>query len=143
MAHGTRVNNTAYGVTGGKCLVGGTEYNILGGRTLIDGTGYSIKFTPSLTVRVKVEFHVYGANNEELRIYIDGHSYYQVVSVQGLATGEAKDYNFEYNTGIKIGFAARKDYTDVLVLDPVEFSHVGAVTLTIFGFATKFEEGLI
>lgn len=42
MAHGTRINGTAYGVTGGKCLVGGTAYSIKKGRTLIGGTGYDI-----------------------------------------------------------------------------------------------------
>lgn len=44
MAHGTRVNGTAYGITGGKCLVGGTGYKIKKGRTLIGGTGYDITF---------------------------------------------------------------------------------------------------
>lgn len=42
MAHGTRINGAAYGVTGGKCLVGGTAYSIKKGRTLIGGTGYDI-----------------------------------------------------------------------------------------------------
>lgn len=44
MAHGTRINGTSYGITGGKCLVGGTEYSIKKGRTLIGGTGYDITF---------------------------------------------------------------------------------------------------
>ena len=44
MAHGTRINGTAYGVTGGKCLVGGTAYSIQGGKTLVNGTGYDIAF---------------------------------------------------------------------------------------------------
>ena len=48
MAHGTRINGTAYGVTGGKCLVGGTEYGIKKGRTLVDGTGYNVKFTSQI-----------------------------------------------------------------------------------------------
>ena len=48
MAHGTRINGTAYGITGGKCLVGGTEYAIKKGRTLIGGTGYDISFGPEL-----------------------------------------------------------------------------------------------
>lgn len=48
MAHGTRVNSTAYGIAGGKCLVGGTEYSIKKGRTLIGGTGYDIQFGPPL-----------------------------------------------------------------------------------------------
>lgn len=44
MAHGTRINGTAYGITGGKCLVNGTAYSIKKGRTLIGGTGYDITF---------------------------------------------------------------------------------------------------
>lgn len=42
MAHGTRINGTAYGIDGGKCLVNGTSYSIQGGRTLVNGTGYDI-----------------------------------------------------------------------------------------------------
>lgn len=44
MAHGTRINGTAYGVTGGKCLVGGTAYSIKKGRALVGGTGYDVAF---------------------------------------------------------------------------------------------------
>ena len=44
MAHGTRINGTAYGIDGGKCLVNGTSYSIQGGRTLVNGTGYDIAF---------------------------------------------------------------------------------------------------
>lgn len=44
MAHGTRINSTAYGIAGGKCLVNGTSYSIQGGRTLVNGTGYDITF---------------------------------------------------------------------------------------------------
>lgn len=54
MAHGTRVNNTAYGITGGKCLVGGTEYSIKKGRTLVGGTGYDIAFGWPTRVYVNV-----------------------------------------------------------------------------------------
>ena len=52
MAHGTKINGTAYGITGGKCLVGGTAYGIKKGRTLIGGTGYDITFGPETTVTV-------------------------------------------------------------------------------------------
>lgn len=54
MAHGTRINGTAYGVTGGKCLVGGTEYSIKKGRTLIGGTGYDVAFGGPTRVDVQV-----------------------------------------------------------------------------------------
>ncbi|HIR50292.1 MAG TPA: hypothetical protein IAA53_03250 [Candidatus Avoscillospira avicola] len=142
MAHGTLIGGASYGISGGKCLVDGTEYGIKKGRTLVDGTGYDVKFTPSLTVRVKVEYHVYGADNEELQIYLDGHSYYQVVPVHGISVGETKDYNFEYSTGIKVGFSARKNRTDVFSLAPAEYSHVSSITLILQSFATRIEEGL-
>lgn len=142
MAHGTKVNGSSYGITGGKCLVGGAEYSIKKGRTLVNGTGYDVGFTPSLTIRVKVEYHVSGADNEELQIYLDGHSYYQVVPVHGISAGETKDYNFEYSTGIKVGFSATKNRTDVFSLAPAEYSHVSSITLILQSFATRIEEGL-
>lgn len=52
MAHGTKINGTSYGVTGGKCLVGGTEYSVQKGRTLVGGTGYNIQFKPFTTVEL-------------------------------------------------------------------------------------------
>ena len=54
MAHGTRINGTAYGITGGKCLVGGTTYSIKKGRTLISGTGYEILFSKPTEVFVNL-----------------------------------------------------------------------------------------
>lgn len=42
MAYGTKVDGTAYEITGGRCLVGGTAYAITGGRCLADGTAYDI-----------------------------------------------------------------------------------------------------
>ena len=50
MAHGTRINGTAYGITGGKCLVNGTTYSIKKGRTLIGGTGYDVNFAKETKV---------------------------------------------------------------------------------------------
>lgn len=38
MAHGTRINGTSYGITGGKCLVNGTAYSIKKGRVFINGS---------------------------------------------------------------------------------------------------------
>lgn len=52
MAHGTRVNGTAYGITGGKCLISGVEYSIKKGLTLIGGTGYNIEFLKKTVVTV-------------------------------------------------------------------------------------------
>ena len=48
MAHGTRINGTSYGITGGKCLVNGTAYSIKKGKTLVGGTEYDISFGPKL-----------------------------------------------------------------------------------------------
>ena len=50
MAHGTRINGTSYGITGGKCLVGGTAYSIKKGKVLIGGTAYDISFGSPGTV---------------------------------------------------------------------------------------------
>ena len=44
MAHGTKVNGSSYGITGGQCIVAGTKYAIKKGRTLIGGTGYDVSF---------------------------------------------------------------------------------------------------
>lgn len=52
MAHGTLINGTAYGITGGKCLVGGTEYSIQTGGTLIGGTLYHINFGKKTVINV-------------------------------------------------------------------------------------------
>lgn len=59
MAHGTKINGTSYGVTGGKCLVGGTAYDIKKGRTLIGGTGYSIEFWAPTRINVTKETQGY------------------------------------------------------------------------------------
>ena len=56
MAHGTRINGTSYGITGGKCLVNGTAYSIKKGRTLISGTGYEILFSKPTEVFVNLPY---------------------------------------------------------------------------------------
>lgn len=50
MAHITKVNGTAYEISGGKTLINGTAYGIAGGRTLVGGTGYDISFLFSFTI---------------------------------------------------------------------------------------------
>ena len=50
MPHGTRINGTSYGITGGKCLVFGTVYGIKKGRTLVGGTGYDVNFAKETQV---------------------------------------------------------------------------------------------
>ena len=50
MPHGTRINGTSYGITGGRCLVNGTVYGIKKGRTLVGGTGYDVNFAKETQV---------------------------------------------------------------------------------------------
>lgn len=45
MGHGTKIGGTAYGVTGGRCLVGGTAYGLRGGTVLTGGTAHPIAFS--------------------------------------------------------------------------------------------------
>ena len=55
MAHKTKVNGTAYEVSGGKTKVNGTGYSISGGKTKVNGTAYGISFitgTPISTLAV-------------------------------------------------------------------------------------------
>ena len=52
MAHGTRINGTVYGISGGKCLVSGTVYSIKNGKALINGTGYSVDFVKGTTLAI-------------------------------------------------------------------------------------------
>ena len=61
MAHGTRINGTAYGITGGKCLVNGTAYSIKKGRTLVSGTGYDISFGQPALVEISM-YNAYELN---------------------------------------------------------------------------------
>ena len=75
MAHGTSINGTAYGITGGKCLVNGTSYSIKKGRTLIGGTGYDISFRTPLSAYSEgdiVNINEYGAPVE---FYVAKHDY--------------------------------------------------------------------
>ena len=44
MAHRTRIQGTAYEITGGKTRVNGTAYEIAGGRTKVNGAAYDIPF---------------------------------------------------------------------------------------------------
>lgn len=50
MPHGTRINGTSYGITGGTCLVNGTVYGIKKGRTLVGGTGYDVNFAKATKI---------------------------------------------------------------------------------------------
>ena len=48
MAHITKVNGTAYEISGGKTKINGTGYGIAGGKTRVNGTGYDISFAPPI-----------------------------------------------------------------------------------------------
>ena len=107
MAHGTRVNNTAYGVTGGKCLVGGTAYSIKKGRTLIGGTGYDIAFTPSITLHLKIVSKLRNASSEYVEVEIDRGR--QDIEVTDFEVGSVHTYTYEYKNNIQVRyFGARR-----------------------------------
>lgn len=75
MAHGTRVNGTAYGITGGKCLVGGTGYKIKKGRTLIGGTGYDIAFGPPVGSVPEGQVITIHENGSPIEYFVARHNY--------------------------------------------------------------------
>ena len=75
MAHGTLINGTAYGITGGKCLVGGTEYSIKKGRTLIGGTGYDIAFGTPLSEYAEGDIVYINENGSPVEFYVAKHDY--------------------------------------------------------------------
>lgn len=75
MAHGTRINGTSYGVTGGKCLVGGTAYDIKKGRTLVGGTGYDIAFGTPLSEYAEGDIVYINENGSPVEFYVAKHDY--------------------------------------------------------------------
>lgn len=75
MPHGTRINGTSYGITGGKCLVGGTEYSIKKGRTLIGGTGYDISFGTPLSAYSEGDIVYINENGSSVEFYVAKHDY--------------------------------------------------------------------
>lgn len=75
MAHGTRVNGTAYGITGGKCLVGGTGYKIKKGRTLIGGTGYDIAFGTPVGSVPEGQVITIHENGSPIEYFVARHNY--------------------------------------------------------------------
>lgn len=122
MAHGTLINGTAYGITGGKCLVGGTEYSIQTGKTLIDGTSYEINFGPEIAT-VTVE----GAGSRSyayIKINENQYGMSQMVTSEGTYYAligsiiECFAYNFS-SSGIYVngGLVARRDYDYTVTKD--------------------------
>ena len=101
MPHGTRINGTSYGITGGKCLVNGTVYGIKKGRTLVGGTGYDVNFAKE--TQVILEGNVGIMNTVE----ING-TYYLEEGTYNFPIGENVDlylYSYEGITvnGSKVG----------------------------------------
>lgn len=66
MAHGTLINGTAYGVTGGKGLVRGTVYKIKKGCALVNGIRYGIEFGAPTRINVTKEIQSY--NDTYIRV---------------------------------------------------------------------------
>ena len=91
MAHGTRINGTAYGVTGGKCLVGGTAYSIKKGRTLIGGTGYDIAFGPQISEYAEGEIVYINENGSPVEFYVAKHDYERGLNGAGRTLVVRKD----------------------------------------------------
>ena len=91
MAHGTLINGTAYGITGGKCLVGGTEYSIKKGRTLIGGTGYDIAFGTPLSEYAEGDIVYINENGSPEEFYIAKHDYERGLNGAGRTLVVRKD----------------------------------------------------
>lgn len=91
MAHGTRINGAAYGVTGGKCLVGGTEYGIKKGRTLIGGTGYDITFNTPLSSYAEGSIVLINESGLPVEFYVAKHDYESALNGAGRTLVVRKD----------------------------------------------------
>ena len=91
MAHGTRINGTSYGITGGKCLVGGTEYSIKKGRTLIGGTGYDISFGTPLSAYSEGDIVKIHENGYPVDFYVSKHDYESGLNGSGRTLVVRKD----------------------------------------------------
>ena len=102
MPHGTRINGTSYGITGGKCLVNGTVYSIKKGRTLVGGTGYDITFSSKGPTRVSVSGDTAASRYD--------------VNVNGRwdNSGKAFVYNFEEGVDVLVNV--------VYTVGPVQFN---------------------
>ena len=75
MPHGTRINGTSYGITGGKCMVNGTVYGIKKGRTLVGGTGYDISFGTPLSSYSEGDVIFINEDNSPVGFYVAKHDY--------------------------------------------------------------------
>lgn len=122
MAHGTRINGTSYGVTGGRCMVNGTAYSIKKGRTMVNGTVKEILFTGKkyqlnitgiygwMTIDVKIDGQSISMDGtydiyEGSVIYLYMEKYRAVTGRQGI-----------YLDGISVGDEAVMDITYSLIV---------------------------
>ena len=74
MAHKTKINGTAYEISGGKTRVNGTGYSIAGGKTKVNGTAYGISFVngvpiSTLAVGSTVKIKVNGSSKDFIIIH--------------------------------------------------------------------------
>ena len=91
MAHGTRINGTAYGITGGKCLVNGTVYGIKKGRTLVGGTGHDISFGTPLSAYSEGDIVKINENGDPVEFYVAKHDYESELNGAGRTLVVRKD----------------------------------------------------
>lgn len=144
MAHGTKVNGSSYGITGGKCLVGGAEYSIKKGRTLVNGTGYDIGFLKETNVEITGEgssLIIYVALNDQkyydpaslvfdagqpvtLFCYLESNSYSRIITLyyngEIVDTGNRKRIQKEYDiTGKNISVKLTKS-TNIFEIEVTE-----------------------
>ena len=91
MAHGTRINGTSYGITGGECLVGGTAYRIQKGRTLVEGTGYDITFGTPLSAYSEGDIVKIHENGSPVEFYVAKHDYESSLNGAGRTLVVRKD----------------------------------------------------
>lgn len=122
MPHGTRINGTSYGVTGGRCMVNGTAYSIKKGRTMVNGTVKEILFTGKkyqlnitgiygwMTIDVKIDGQSISMDGtydiyEGSVIYLYMEKYREVMGRQGI-----------YLDGISVGDEAFMDIAYSLIV---------------------------
>ena len=91
MAHGTIINGTSYGITGGKCMVNGTAYSIKKGRTLVGGTGYDITFGTPLSAYAEGDIVYINESGSPVEFYVAKHDYESSLNGAGRTLVVRKD----------------------------------------------------
>lgn len=112
MAHGTLINGTNYGITGGKCLVDGTEYSIKKGKSLINGTGYDINFLGPTKITVKGDGSDWGGGG------VETFSYIIINNTLNINSARIEEFNSGENVEIELivsemGFPAGRAYIEI------------------------------